>query len=112
MGESVNAAYLRKMKAGAYLISTGASTVLNEKDVAEAVCSGQLGGIAVDGFVFEPAPPDGELLKLARDLPGGNVILTPHIAGGVASNDVTARAMEFENIRRLQDGRDLLYRQV
>lgn len=111
-GESVDHTYIAKMKSGAFLISTGASTVLKEADVAEAVLKSRLAGVASDGFVCEPAPLDGPLLSLVRDHPLANVILSPHIAGGVASNDVAARAREFENIRRLRDGRPLLHRLV
>jgi lactate dehydrogenase-like 2-hydroxyacid dehydrogenase len=112
MGESVNRDYIAAMKPGAFLISTGASTVLDEADVADAVRSGRLAGLASDGFVYEPAPLDSPLLKLARELPQANVILSPHIAGGVASNNVEARRREFENICRLNDGRPLLNRLV
>lgn len=112
MGESVDRAYIARMKPGAFLVSTGASTVLKEADVAEAVLDGRLAGLAVDGFVYEPAPLDSPLLRLARDHPQANVILSPHIAGGVASNDVAARTREFENVRRLKDGRPLLNRLV
>ncbi|MET3791409.1 NAD(P)-dependent oxidoreductase [Aquamicrobium terrae] len=111
-GESIDRAYIDRMKPGAFLVSTGASTVLKEADVAEAVLDGRLAGVASDGFVYEPAPLDSPLLSLAREHPQANVILSPHIAGGVASNDVAARAREFENIRRLKDGRPLLYRLV
>lgn len=109
-GESIDRSYIAKMKHGAFLVSTGASTVLKEADVAEAVLDGRLAGVASDGFVYEPAPLDSPLLRLARDHMHANVILTPHIAGGVASNDVAARAREFENIRRLKDGKPLLHR--
>ncbi len=111
-GQSIDRAYIEKMKPGAYLISTGASTVLKEADVADAVLSGRLAGMAADGFVYEPAPLDSPLLRLAKAHPQANVILSPHIAGGVASNDVAARAREFENIRRLKNGQPLLHRLV
>lgn len=111
-GESIDAAFISKMKADACLISTGASTVLKEDDVAAAVLDGRLAGLASDGFVYEPAPLDSPLLRLAREHPQANVILSPHIAGGVASNDVAARRREFENIRRLHEGQPLLHRVV
>lgn len=111
-GESIDDAFIAGMKANAYLISTGASTVLKESDVAKAVLDGRLAGLACDGFVYEPAPLDSPLLRLAREHPQANVILSPHIAGGVASNDVAARSREFENIRRLAKGQPLLHRVV
>lgn len=108
-GESIGRDFIAKMKRNAFLISTGASTVLKEADVAAAVLSGQLAGLACDGYVHEPAPFDSPLLTLAREHSQANVILSPHIAGGVASNDVAARSREFENVRRLKDGRPLLH---
>ena len=108
-GESIGADFIKGMKSGACLISTGASTLLNEAEAAQALVSGHLSGLAVDGFVYEPAPLSSPLLALAMERPDLNLILSPHIAGGVSSNDVNARSREFENIRRLQAGRPLLH---
>ncbi|AWC26017.1 Putative 2-hydroxyacid dehydrogenase (plasmid) [Aminobacter sp. MSH1] len=109
IGEMIDHAFIEQMKPGAYLVSTGASTVLNEADVAAAYRVGILSGVATDGWTWEPVPRDNPLLRLADD-PQANVVFTPHIAGGVRSNDRSMRELEWENIRRLMDGRELRHR--
>ena len=105
----INAAFIRAMKPGAYLISTGTSTTMNEIEVAEAVREGRLGGLATDGYGWEPIRPDNPLLPLARD-PAFNVILTPHTAAGGLSAHRDARVKEYTNLVRLLAGEPLLYR--
>jgi lactate dehydrogenase-like 2-hydroxyacid dehydrogenase len=109
--EMINRAFLSKLKSGALLISTGTSTALNEADVAEAVRSGWLGGIATDGYAWEPIRPDNPLLPLARDS-RYNVILTPHVAGGDLSAHAAVRVKEYTNLVRTLRGEPLLNRLV
>ncbi|WP_112322962.1 NAD(P)-dependent oxidoreductase [Oceanibium sediminis] len=109
MGECIDSAFIAGMKEGAYLVSTGASTILNEADVARAYAQGRLAGVATDGWTWEPVPRDNPLLRLARD-PMANVVLTPHVAGGVRSNDQAMRRLEWENLRRLMAGEPLVNR--
>jgi lactate dehydrogenase-like 2-hydroxyacid dehydrogenase len=109
--EMINAAFLAGVKPGALLVSTGTSTALNEVDVAEAVRSGRLGGLATDGYAWEPIRADNPLLPLARD-PRCNVILTPHVAGGDLSAHKDVRVKEYSNLVRLLRGEPLLYRLV
>lgn len=109
--EMINAAFLAGVKPGALLVSTGTSTALNEADVAEAVRSGRLGGLATDGYTWEPLRPDNPLLPLARDL-RTNVILTPHVAGGDLSAHKDVRVKEYTNLVRTLRGEPLLNRLV
>jgi lactate dehydrogenase-like 2-hydroxyacid dehydrogenase len=109
--EMINAAFLANVKPGALLISTGTSTALNEADVADAVRSGQLGGMATDGYLWEPIRPDNPLLSVARD-PRYNVILTPHVAGGDLSAHRDVRVKEYTNLLRTLRGEPLLNRLV
>jgi phosphoglycerate dehydrogenase-like enzyme len=109
--EMINAGFLAGVKPGALLVSTGTSTALNEADVAEAVRSGRLGGMATDGYAWEPIRSDNPLLPLARD-PRCNVILTPHIAGGELSAHRDVRVKEYTNLVRLLRGEPLLNRLV
>jgi D-3-phosphoglycerate dehydrogenase len=76
---------LMQMKADALLINTSRGGIVNEKDLAEVLRSGHLGGAAID--VFEHEPYDGALTKIDRCL------LTAHM--GSMSVDCRTR-MEIE----------------
>lgn len=64
---------LAKMKKGSFLINTARGAIVNERDLVEALRSGQVAGAALD--VFEDDP---NITPELYDMP--NVITTPHIA--------------------------------
>lgn len=70
----INAETLSKMKDGAILLNTARGALLNEKDVAEALHQGKLGGVAADVVSCEPIAADNPLLTAP------NCIITPHMA--------------------------------
>jgi glycerate dehydrogenase len=72
--EMINKDTLSQMKRGALLINTGRGALVNDKDVAQALCEGQLGGYGADVMPQEPPKPDNPLLSAP------NAYLTPHIA--------------------------------
>lgn len=107
----INAGVLATMKRGAFLISCGSGSVIDEAALADALRQGHLAGAALDTFEWEPIRPDNPLLPLARD-PSGNVLLSPHTAAGSsadADSDRTRRS-DFENVLRVLRGESLLYR--
>jgi len=94
----VNQEFIKKMKPGACLVSCGASGLFNEEDVAKALASGYLGGVATDTFAWEPINQDSPLLDLARD-PEANIMLTPHTASGsINPNALPDRRGDYINL--------------
>ncbi len=92
----VNAAALRKMKAGVRLINCARGELVDERALAEVLRSGHVAGAALDVFTTEPPPPGHPLLQLPQ------VIATPHIAGS------TEEAQEIVGLRIAEQVRDYL----
>lgn len=105
----LSAALLAHMKPGAFVVSCGSGSIIDEEALAAALRSGHLGGAALDTFEWEPLRPDNPLLPLART-PSFNVLLTPHTAAGTAPYTAASRTNDYENIQRLLGGNPLLYR--
>ena len=73
----VDARAIAAMKPGVILINTARGGIVDERAVAGALRTGQLGGAALDVFAAEPLTAGAA--AVFRDTP--NLILTPHIAG-------------------------------
>src|SRR3954471_7294219 len=69
----LNAVAFAKMKKGIRIINCARGPLICEKDLLEALKSGQVGAAALDVFEVEPLPKEFPL----RDLP--QVIMTPHL---------------------------------
>lgn len=69
----INNHTINKMKKGIHLINCARGALINEKDVLNALESGQIKGLALDVYQVEPPPPDTPLFKHP------NVVLTPHL---------------------------------
>jgi phosphoglycerate dehydrogenase-like enzyme len=95
---------LALMKPAAVLINTARGGLVEETALVEALTSGRLLAAGLDVLAEEPPPPDHPLLSL------DNVVLTPHVAW--LTQETLSRSFDvaLENIRRLRDGRDLLFR--
>ncbi len=72
--ELINATSISKMKDGVMIINTARGPICNEHDVAEALDSGKIAGLAVDVVCKEPMEKDCPLLGKK------NCVITPHIA--------------------------------
>ncbi len=109
---SLNAATFAAMRDGAYIVSCGSGSVIDEAALAEAVRLGKLGGAALDTFEWEPIRADNPLIAAARA--GANIVLTPHIAAGSYTAAIAdrERAADYTNILRHLRGEPILHRLV
>jgi phosphoglycerate dehydrogenase-like enzyme len=89
---------IRLMKRGAFFVNTGRANVTDEAALIRALQDGYLAGAGLDVFSHEPLPDQSPL----RDLP--NVILTPHVAGGIGGWQDTFERIAT-NLRLVRDGR-------
>lgn len=105
----VNKAFIQKMKRGAILVSCGASGILNEAEVCDALEAGDLYGLATDTYAWEPIRDDNPLLRLARQK-STNILLTPHTAAGTVAARPEERQRDYRNILRLLNGQPLANR--
>lgn len=92
------------MKPDAILISDGRGSVLDQDALAAAMQAGHLWGAALDVTVPEPLPKDSPLW----DIP--NLLLTPHIAGGIRMEVSRKSAVKIclENFRRFVQKQPLM----
>ena len=102
----INAGRVAKMKDGAVLVNAGRGSVLDQDALARAITAGKLWGAALDVTEPEPLPPDSPLW----DVP--NLLLTPHVAGGMRLEITRRRCVELaqENLRRYLAGEPLANR--
>jgi D-3-phosphoglycerate dehydrogenase len=75
----INAEAFKKMKKTAYIINCARGGIIAEKDLAEALKSGDIAGAAIDVYEKEPILPDNPLLAV-----GEKIILTPHLGASSA----------------------------
>jgi D-3-phosphoglycerate dehydrogenase len=75
----MNAARLKQMRPGSFLINTSRGVVVDLEALAAALEDGHIAGAAVDVFPEEPRAKDAALESPLRGI--RNVILTPHVAG-------------------------------
>ena len=92
------------MKDDAVLISAGRGSVLDQEALAAAMRGGKLWGAARDVATPEPLPSESPLW----DVP--NLLLTPHVAGGMRLEITRRRCVEMaqENLRRYLAGEALV----
>ncbi len=105
---SIGADAFARMKEGAWLVSCGSGSVIDEAALAEAIRSGRLAGAALDTFEWEPVRDDNPLVALGRA--GYNVLLTPHTAAGTSSAASGERAQDYSNVLAHIEGRPIRYR--
>ena len=99
----MNADRVARMKDDAILISAGRGSVLDQDALVNAMKAGRLWGAALDVTDPEPLPADSPLW----DVP--NLLLTPHVAGGMRLEITRRRCVEMaqDNLRRYLAGEKL-----
>ena len=102
----MNADRIARMKDDAILLSAGRGSVLDQDALVQAMKTGKLWGAALDVTDPEPLPKDSPLW----DVP--NLLLTPHVAGGMRLEITRRRCVEMaqENLRRYLAGEELVNR--
>jgi phosphoglycerate dehydrogenase-like enzyme len=101
---TIDARRLGIMKRSACLINVARGALVDEAALYDALLAGRIAGAGLDVFAAEPPDPTLPVYALP------NVVVTPHIAG---ATDGTARrraAVAAENVDRVAQGREPLYR--
>jgi D-2-hydroxyacid dehydrogenase (NADP+) len=93
---------LRAMKTSAFIINIARGGIIDEEALVRALNEKWIAGAGLDVVATEPLPPDSPIWDF------DNVILSPHVAGGM--EDYMARANDIfcENIKRYLEGKRLL----
>jgi len=93
---------LRIMKSTAYLINISRGGIVDEEALIRALDEHWIAGAGLDVFATEPLPTNNRLWELP------NVILSPHISGGMENYTIEATELFSENLRRYLNGKKLL----
>jgi len=88
----VNKKLLSKMKKTAFLINTARGSVVNEKDLIQALHDGAIKGAALDVYENEPLG-ESPLTKI------DHVVLTPHLASGTEDAQRVAGTIVVEKLK-------------
>jgi D-3-phosphoglycerate dehydrogenase len=82
-----------KVRRGVLLVNAARGGIVDEKALAEALESGQVGGAALDVFEQEPPPPDHPLVLHPK------VICTPHLGASTDQAQLNVSIAIAEQIR-------------
>jgi glyoxylate reductase len=93
----VDAAALRAMKPGAYLVNTTRGPVVDEAALADALEAGEIAGAALDVFEKEP---EVEPRLLGRD----DVVLSPHLGSATVETRTAMAVLAARNVAAVLAG--------
>lgn len=93
--------YIDKYKDGVLIINTARGPVANEKDVAEALKTGKIGGYAADVISVEPMQASNPLFEI---IDNPNLILTPHIAWAPKETRMRLLEVAADNLEKFLNG--------
>lgn len=89
------------MKKDVIIVNTARGLVTDEKAIADAVLSGEIGGFGTDVYSVEPFGTDHPFNELRNNK---NVIMTPHMAWGSYESRMRCVKMMSENIEKFFGG--------
>jgi glyoxylate/hydroxypyruvate reductase A len=92
---------LQRLPDGAIVVNIARGQVIDETALIDALTNGRLLGAALDVVNLEPLADDSPLWSL------DNVLLSPHSASTVATENDTLVSLFIENLRRLRAGEPL-----
>jgi D-3-phosphoglycerate dehydrogenase / 2-oxoglutarate reductase len=95
----VDAAFLARMKPGAFLVNTARGELVVEEDLAAALEEGRLAGAALDATRDEPPQAGNPLLERA------DVILTPHTGSDTDEARAAMGRAALDDLLAVLDGR-------
>jgi glyoxylate/hydroxypyruvate reductase A len=98
---AVNAAVLRALPAGAFLINVARGNLMDEAAVLDRLNADRLGGCVLDVFSAEPLPAGHAFWTHPR------VLVSPHVSAVSERFWERETALLLENIRRYRAGRRL-----
>ena len=97
----IGARQLSLLPPGAVLVNIARGPVVDQDALTAALRDGRLGGACLDVFATEPLPPDDPLWGL------DNVLVSPHSASTVATENVALTDLFLDNLARLAAGEPL-----
>jgi lactate dehydrogenase-like 2-hydroxyacid dehydrogenase len=95
----INAARLRQMKPGAFLINTARGVIVDERALVDALQSGVIAGAGLDVYEREPEIATG-LARLA------NTVLLPHLGSATEETRVAMGMRVLGNLEAFFSGRE------
>ncbi len=97
----IGEAELKAMKPTAYIINIGRGDLIAEEALIRALDEKRIAGAGLDVTAIEPLPPESWLW--GRE----NVVLSPHVSGGMEDYMVRAADLFADNLRRYLAGKKL-----
>lgn len=97
----IGEAELKAMKPTAYIINIGRGRLINEEALIRALDAKLIAGAGLDVTATEPLPRESRLWDF------DNVILTPHVSGGMEDYMLRATDLFCDNLRRYLDVKKL-----
>ena len=98
----IDAAAMKKMKAGAVLVNVARGPLVVENDLVAALESGHLAGAVMDVTEQEPLPAASKLWDLPQ------VIITPHVGGQARWRNDKITDLFCRNLVRWREGQPLI----